>query len=283
MMRRAVGAVLGTLGLAVHLVCSAALAAPDRAPEPLLVFGAASMTNALGEAARVFETTTAADVTLVFDATSRAARQMAAGAPAEVLVSAHAAWVDWFIACSRGDAATRRIIAGNRLVVAVPRDEAGTGAAPGILEPASHLLRAQRFAIADPDGVPAGIYARQALRSIGLWDAVSARVLRGDSVRTVLAWLETGAVDAGIVYASDAAASGRVTIGATIAPHTHDPIRYEAVATLAAGETARGFIAFLADQAAQSTLAAHGFAPAGEERGAVASQTASPAFGCGVP
>lgn len=246
--------------LAAALWLAGAVATPARASEAVLVFAAASTANAAGAAAAAYTQATGVPVTPVFDATSRAARQIAAGAPAHVLISANTAWVDWLIACGPGEAASRTSIAGNRLVVAVPADDTVARTAHRF-DANLPALAVRRFAIADPMGVPAGIYAREALAAIGMWEALAPRVLRGDSVRTVLAWLETGAAGAGIVYASDAAVSPRVAVAASVPDALHAPILYEAIATAGAPDAALGFIAYLASPGGQAVLARHGFAP----------------------
>lgn len=223
----------------------------------LIVFGAASVTNAVTEIAETFEAETGTDVVTVFDATSRAARQIAEGAPASILISANAEWADWLIACGPGDPATRRTIAGNRLVIAVPADDAPD--APFTFDAENPLLSVPRLALADPTGVPAGVYARQSLEAIGAWDRVADTVLRGDNVRTVLAWLETGAADAGFVYASDAAATPRVAVATHVPDTLHDPVIYEALAVTGADAKAHAFLDYLAAPDAAATFARHGF------------------------
>lgn len=248
------------------LVLLAALPAPaqaGRADAPALtVFAAASLTDALTALAARFEADTGHRVVLAFDATSRAARQIAAGAPAHVLVAASSDWVDWLAACGPGAAHTRRIIAGNRLVVAVPAGRAPPPQAPvPALGRASPLLRLPRIAIADPGGVPAGARAREALTSLGVWDRLERRVVRASNVRTVLAWIEQGAVDAGIVYASDVRAARRARTAATVDPALHGPIRYAAIAMRGAPAAAVEFVDMLGSPAATAVLLAHGFLP----------------------
>lgn len=236
------------------------LAAPAQAGEKLIVFAAASTTNTVDAIAADFAALGHGRVTPVYDATSRAARQIAEGAPAQVLIAASPVWADWLIACGGGDAASRRRIAGNRLVLITPAPQMpGAGADFTAHHPA---LTSGRFALADPQGVPAGIYARQALQAIGAWDGLSPRAIRGGNVRTVLAWVGAGAVDAAIVYASDAAASPRVAVAARIPDGLHDAIVYEAVAVHGATPAAYAFVAYLASARAAATFARHGFTPA---------------------
>lgn len=235
---------------------------PARADDTLLVFAAASTTNAIQDIAAAFAADGLGDVTPVFDATSRAARQIEQGAPAHVLVSANAQWASWLIECGPGDAATRRTIARNGLVLIEP---AASEPTEDLLFNVNHpALAARRFAIADPAGVPAGVYAQQALEAIGAWEALSPRLLLGDNVRTVLGWVAAGAADAGIVYATDAAISGDVRVRARIPEASHAPIIYEALATKNAPARASAFIDYLQSAKAQTIFAKYGFLPASD-------------------
>ncbi|MEM0961304.1 MAG: molybdate ABC transporter substrate-binding protein [Bacteroidota bacterium] len=144
------------------------------------------------------------DAVVGLGATSTLARQIAQGAPADVFASADPEWVDWL----RGEGVlvlSERVVAHGSLVVVGPADmPAGALGDP--------LVNADRIAVADPAHVPAGQYAEAALRSTGRWEQVSRRVLPCADVRAALAAVESGAADAGIVYASDVGQSDRVVI-----------------------------------------------------------------------
>lgn len=256
--------VLAISGIAVSAAAVLYLATtPEQvqAEQPVLVFAAASTTNAMSDIIERYEaqnkSDSSGDIVAVFDATSRAARQVSQGAPAHVLISANSTWVDWLIACGQGDAKSRRIIASNRLVVIAPDSTSATEEFTSDLQ----ALRAGRFAVADPAGVPAGIYARQSLEAIDVWEGISSQLLRGDNVRTVLAWVATGAADAGIVYESDALVSSDVGIAANIPNDLHDPIIYEALAVKGVPQEALTFLDYLSTHEAGQTFASHGFSP----------------------
>ena len=154
-------------------------------------------------------------------ASSVLARQVAQGAPADVLVSADPAWVDWL--AGEGVAVLdRRVVASGRLVVV-----GAAGAAPAA-SVASALAGVDRVALADPTHVPAGRYARRALERLGLWDAVEPRVVAAGDVRAALAAVETGAAARAVVYASDARVSPRVRVVAEVPTDAAGPIRTEA-------------------------------------------------------
>jgi len=233
------------------------------ADTPVLVFAAASLTNSVTEIARAFEAETGQPVTPVFDATSRAARQITEGAPAHMLIAANRDWVDWLITCGQAEATARRVLVRNTLVLVASSKAANTD---DVFSAQNPLLDVRRFAIADPEGVPAGIYARQSLEAISMWDKLEARLIRGDNVRTVLAWVGTGAAEAGLVYASDAAIAPRVAVAAVVPDHLHDAILYEAVLTRDAPAEAQAFLSYLSSESARKVFTRFGFSspPAGD-------------------
>ena len=235
---------------------------PSKADTPLLIFAAASMTNAVQEMAEAFEAAGYGPTITVFDSTSRAARQIQQGAPAHVFISANSQWAEWLVACGIGDKASRRAIAGNELVLIGSRpDEDSTiasGKAP--FGPDHSGLSRGRIAIADPIGVPAGVYAREALMAVKAWQLVQDRLVQGDTVRTVLNWVRTGTAPVGIVYATDAAIVDDVDVLATIPDTLHGPIVYEALAVTSATSKAYDFLAFLSSPEGSTILMSHGFA-----------------------
>lgn len=249
---------------------------PARAEQPLLIFAASSMTNAIQEIADAFEAAGNGPTVTVFDATSRAARQIQQGAPAHVLISANSQWAEWLIACGPGDAATRQTIASNRLVLIGTRNGTTSGPppAPVPFHTVLTVIGNGRLAIADPVGVPAGVYAREALKAAGIWEQVQPQLVQGDTVRTVLNWVRTGTADTGIVYATDARVVEDVDILSTIPSALHGPIVYEAVAVVAAPPVAERFMTFLSEPHGRAILSKHGFAPPPEET--AATDAASP-------
>ncbi len=254
--------------LAVLIAAGTSL--PSKADTPLLIFAAASMTNAVQDMADAFEAAGHGPTITVFDSTSRAARQIQQGAPAHVFISANSQWAQWLVACGIGDRDSRRAIAGNRLVLigANPEEDSEEdteedGATPrGQMPfgPAHPGLTMGRVAIADPIGVPAGVYAREALIAVDAWQLVQDRLVQGDTVRTVLNWVRTGTAPAGIVYATDAAIVGDVHVLATIPETLHGPIVYEALAVTGAPSKAYDFLALLSSPKGTAILTSHGFA-----------------------
>lgn len=243
------------IALAGLLLHSAAMAGD------VTVFAAASMTEALEKIAGQFKSETGLTPSLSFAGSSVLARQIRRGAPADVMVSANRAWMEHLVegnALSEGD---RKIIAGNRLVL-IARAEDETAATS--LESA---LRDQdaRIAVGDPDHVPVGIYARQALSKLGLWDLVGNRITPSGSTRSALAFVQRGATRYGIVYRTDALAFPDVKIVAVIPPETHDPISYETAVTFQGKALNKKnsllFFSYLTSPAASRILSDAGFQP----------------------
>ncbi len=188
------------------LLCVSLLAGcgPGSGPEPaaVMVFAAASTTDVVGEAARRFEARSGVRVVCSFGGSSSLARQITAGAPADVYVSADQAWMDALESEALIEAGSRRDLMANELVLVAPAEVAFevdfAGAAPDV----------RRIAVGDPAHVPAGRYAREALEWLSWWPALEARLLPAQDVRAALRLVELGEADAGIVYATDAPAVG---------------------------------------------------------------------------
>ena len=180
----------------------AVLLAGCQAPPQTVVFAAASTSDVVQDVARQVEAETGRAVVVSVGATSVLARQIAHGAPADVLVAADPVWVDWLE--GRGHAVRqRRAVARGRLVVVGP---------PGSRAADLESALSGRLALADPSHVPAGRYARRALESAGLWAGVEPRVVVVGDVRAALAAVEVGAADRAVVYASDARRSDRAAV-----------------------------------------------------------------------
>jgi molybdate transport system substrate-binding protein len=207
--------------------------APSAREEPV-VLAAASLREALEDAADVWS---------------------ARGHPRPVLSFAGTPALDWLERRDRLKPGTRRIVASNTLVSIVPR---GTTPSADEFTNITH----GRIALADPESVPAGRYAKAALESMGAWDAVRQGLVVTDNVRLALRLVELGEADGAVVYSSDAAASDKVIVVHRFDPASHPPITYPA-AVLAGSDNpeAEDFVAFLATPEAQAALARHGFMP----------------------
>ena len=225
--------------------------APARAEE-ILVFAAASLTDALQEIGRAFEAGTGSRVRFSFGSSSDLARQIAAGAPADVFFSADTAKMDSLEKAGLVRRDDRREFLSNRLAVVVP-----PGSELRIREPRD-LLSLPRIALADPEAVPAGIYARRWLESRGLWRQIAPRVVPTFDVRAALAAVETESVPAAIVYKTDARISKKVR---TIYETAGDPrILYSVARLKGSGKAAADlFVGFLQREEARAVFERLGF------------------------
>jgi molybdate transport system substrate-binding protein len=234
---------------------SAGLRAAD-----LTVFAAASLSDALTEIGGAYAQAGGERVRFNFAASSTLARQIREGAPADAFFSADEARMDELAGHGLVVAETRRTLLANTLVLVVPVDRGG-----GIAQPADLATAAiRRVALAEPNTVPAGIYAKAYLSQKGLWTEVSPKVISAANVRAALAAIEAGNVDAGFVYKTDAARSTRVRIAYEVPAEDGLRIAYP-VAVLRnarAPEAARRFVTYLASPEARSVFVAHGFVPA---------------------
>jgi molybdate transport system substrate-binding protein len=244
-------------------------ATPD-AKTPAIVFAAASTANALDEVVALFQRQSAFVVQPSYGGSSALAQQIAAGAAVDLFLSADTAWPDYLD--QRQLVARRQSLLGNRLVIVVPRASALRIDSPGDLAADS---RVKNIALADPESVPAGKYAKQALSKLELWENLKGKVVSASDVRQALTYVEMGAAEAGIVYATDAAASKAVRVAATIPAELTSPIEYPWV-LLKRGQgnaAAESFYDFVATPAAMQVFAKHGFMAAAsgakaEENGA---------------
>ena len=228
--------------------------------QPPTVMAAASLTDALRGVSTAWVAAGHTPPRLVFGASSTLARQIEQGAPANIFASADERWMDYLARRQLLALGTRTRLLGNSMVLVVPAGQprqitlAPGFDLPGLLGPGG------RLAVGDPAHVPVGIYAEQALRRLGLWEATAPRLARTADVRAALRFVERGEAPAGIVYATDAAIAPGVMIAGTFPADSHDPIFYP-FAVINAGDTpdARALLAFLAGPTARAIFVQFGF------------------------
>jgi molybdate transport system substrate-binding protein len=204
-------------------LCLALAVTPARGQD-LLVFSAASLQEALGAVIEIRRSQGGGEVRVSYGASSTLARQIEQGAPADIFISANPEWMDYLEERGLLREGSRTDLLGNGLVLVAPK---GSGTEIEI-EPGFDLLAALdggRLAMGDPDHVPAGIYGRQALESLGAWDAVAPQVARTDNVRAALALVARGEAPLGVVYRSDAVGD-TVTVVDDFPQECHPPIIY---------------------------------------------------------
>jgi molybdate transport system substrate-binding protein len=237
--------------------CSSVRAAdPARLAGKILVLAATSTSDAVDEIRVEFTRRhPAVTVRASFAASSALAQQIAAGAGADLFLSASSQWADFL--AKRKLVARRRDLLGNRLVVILPVDsKLKIGDAQDLAQSG-----VRRLALADPQAVPAGIYARGALEKLQLWKKLERRVAGAADVRQALKFVETGAADAGIVYSTDAAGNPNVRVVLALAPELSEPIRYPLLLLKQAEPSAAAvaFYEFLASPAAAAVFERYGF------------------------
>jgi molybdate transport system substrate-binding protein len=222
------------------------------------VFAAASLTNVLDGLGSEFTRTTGVPVRFSFASSSILARQIEAGAGADVFFPADEEWMDHLERRSRIRKSSRRNLVGNGLVLIAPRaSEVQLAIEPGF--PLAAALGNGRLATGDPDSVPVGRYARAALTSLGVWDDVADRLVRAEDVRHALMFVARGEAPLGIVYATDARIDARVRIVGTFPAGSHLPITYPVALTPRAGPDAERFVHFVLGDAGRAAFERAGF------------------------
>jgi molybdate transport system substrate-binding protein len=238
--------------LALLLLLAPLPARPASAAD-LTVFAAASLADALAEIGRDFRAETGIPVAFNFGASSDLARQIRAGAPAEVFFSADRAQMDVVTAAGLAAVRDRRDVLSNVLVVVVP------ASSPRRLRSPAEIATFDRLALADPQAVPAGVYARQYLESVGLWSRLSSRIVPTLNVRAALAAVESENVPAAIVYRTDAAASRRVQVAFEVPREAGPRIVYVMAPLTGASAAGRRFAEELVSPRAARVYAKYGF------------------------
>lgn len=246
---------------AISLVMSLLLAMSTTAAHAatVTVFAAASLKESMDAQARAFESRTGAKIVVSYAASNALAKQIEAGAPADVFISADLEWMDYLEQRGLLSPNSRVTLLRNTLVLVAPaasRSDLKIG--PGFALAAA--LGNERLAIANPDSVPAGKYARQALDTLGVWAGVQSRLARTENVRAALALVSRGEAPFGIVYGTDAKADPGVRVVDTFPASTHPPIVYPAALIgPSPSPTAKALLDFLRSSAAAETWRGFGF------------------------
>jgi molybdate transport system substrate-binding protein len=240
------------------LLAGAAVFAADAPPPSLTVFGAASLTNALQDLGDSFTKQSAIPVKFSFAASSVLARQIESGARADIFFSADLEWMDYLQSRGLIDRASRHDVLGNRLVLIAPADsKIALKIAANF--PLAAALGNGRLATGDPDSVPAGRYARSALSTLGVWNDVADRIVRAESVRSALMFVDRGEVPLGIVYETDALIDPKVRVVDFFPANSHLPITYPIALTSSAKPDAQKFLDFIRGPAGEAVFKKYGF------------------------
>jgi molybdate transport system substrate-binding protein len=246
------------LSFARAWVMVALFAAPSANAQTVTVFAAASLTDVLDELAKSYERAGGDKVIASYAGSSALAKQIQNGAPADLFISADLDWMDYLDKRGYIKSESRQNLLRNRLVLVAPADSrAQIDIAPNF--PLAKLLGNDRLAMADPDSVPAGKYARAALEALGVWKDVKMKLAPTENVRSALTLVSRGETPLGIVYRTDALADQKIKIVGEFPENTHPPIIYAAALTTTARAPAAAFLKWLNAPAAQSVFRKYGF------------------------
>lgn len=228
--------------------------------EEVVVFAAASLTNALNEVGAAFAAQTGHTMKPSYAASSALAKQVEQGAPAHVFASADLKWMDYMAEKKLVDPDTRFNLLGNTLVLVAPADSPTSKVEIDPKTDIAALVGTGHVATGNPDSVPVGLYFKQAMQRSGQWEAVRPKIASTDSVRAALAFVERGEVPYGVVYATDAAVSKKVKVVGVFPDTMHDPIVYP-FALVAGKESpaAKALLDYIRSPAAKGVFVKHGF------------------------
>ena len=235
------------------------------ADERVTIFAAASLTNALTEVGNTFKADTIANPTKInpvfsFASSSTLARQIAQGAPAQIYLSANQKWMDYLVTQNAVAADSRVTLLRNSLVIIAPNTSPVNELTLDKDWDITNAVGDSRIAVGDPDHVPAGRYAKQALESLGLWQQAMPLLARANNVRGALALVERGESPFGIVYATDAQIAKKVKTVATFPATSHKAIEYPLVRVSSnANAATTAFYQYLQTDAAQAIFIKYGF------------------------
>ena len=240
--------------ISVLILTAAALAVSKVNGADVNVYAAASLTDVMKEIASAYEKESGDKILFNFGASSLLARQIIERAPADIFLSADEAKMDELEQAGRIATETRRDLLSNLLVIVVPYDSK-----LGIASPEELVTKSQKIAVADPRAVPAGIYTKEYLSRLGLWQKLEPKMVPTENVRAALAAVESGNVDAGFVYKTDANISSKVKVAFTV--EQGPPIRYLVALIKEAKEksAAAKFLAYLESANAGKTFERYGF------------------------
>ncbi|MEZ8722004.1 molybdate ABC transporter substrate-binding protein [Vibrio pomeroyi] len=243
---------LVTLALTTSLSSTHLLAA-----EKLRVYAASSMTNAVNLLVEEFEKNHTVDVIPVYASTSSLVRQIERGAPADIFISANEKWMTHLVDRKYVSSDNVTNLCENELVLIAPK---GSSVSLDLSQGDqwTKLLKNERLAVGNTMSVPAGIYAKEALETLGVWDDVSSRLAPSNNVRMALALVERSEAKLGIVYKTDALLSKEVNLVETFPSDLHTPIRYP-VAKMSDKVIAEEFYTFLDTEKAKDILNSFGF------------------------
>ncbi|MCF6204142.1 MAG: molybdate ABC transporter substrate-binding protein [Methylococcaceae bacterium] len=231
---------------------------PVTAAEKVLVYAAASTSNAVSEIIKQYnQVSPDSKVKASFASSSTLAKQIEAGAPAHVFISASPGWMDYLQERNLIVKQSRKNILSNTIVLITPKGKPISVEMNKTYNFSTHLEG--KLCIGDPSHVPVGIYAKQALESMGWWKEVKPYIVGTKDVRAALAFVELAECNAGIVYSTDANKSKKVELAAEFPADSHNPIVYPVAKLASANESTDSFITYLSSPQALAIFKKYGF------------------------
>ncbi len=228
------------------------------AASDLKVYAASSMTNAIDEIVQDFQEKHKITVTPVYGGSSSIARQIMNGAPADIFISANTKWMDYLVSAGVivGDSVTS--LARNRLVLIAPTFSSAASFDLSSEKGWETALNGHRLALGNPSSVPAGMYAKESLTTLGVWADIQGKVAPAKNVRLALALVERGEALLGVVYKTDAQLTDKVKVVEEFDVHTHTAITYPAAMINDSSES-KLFFQYLQSDEAKNVFAQYGF------------------------
>lgn len=252
----------GLVSLLAGATLTLTMASHSFAADKITVFAAASLTNALNEISEQYKKEAKVDVVASYASSSTLARQIEQGAPANLFISADQQWMDYAIDKKLMVDDTRYTLLGNELVLIAPKDSKLDKVEINKQTDWKKLLDGGRLAVGDPDHVPVGIYAKEALGNLGAWETVDPLLARTNNVRSGMALVERQEAPLGIVYGSDAVASQKVKVVGVFPADTHKPVEYPtAIVKDQDNKATRDYYEYLKTPAASEVFKRYGFEP----------------------
>ena len=247
---------------AAAAVVTVSLSGQALAAEKITVFAAASLTNAMQQITTQYQQKSGVEVVSSFASSSTLARQIEQGAPADLFISADQQWMDDAVAKNSVIGSTRYTLLGNDLVLVAAKSAHAQPVTINAQTQWQNLLKGERLAVGDPDHVPAGIYAKEALQKLGAWDTLASRLAPANNVRAALALVERRETPYGIVYGSDAVASDKVQVVGRFPEASHKPVEYPmAVVSDHQNAAVQAFYDYLQGPDAAAVFKQYGFTP----------------------
>lgn len=238
-------------------LCVMSISLAVQAEQKVTVFAAASLTNAIQEIAAEYEKEKTVNVQTSFASSSTLAKQIEQGAPADIFMSADTKWMSYLQERSLIDPGSRTNLLGNHLVLIAPKGKTFKVEMDRKFNFGTAFNG--RLCTGETESVPVGIYAKQALKNLGWWDAIKMRLVGTQDVRAALVFVERGECAAGIVYETDARVSTKVETVAIFPEASHEPVVYPLALVKGASPQATAFYQYMKGDKAKAIFTRYGF------------------------